>query len=72
MSFLNNEYKIASATPYEINFTGLKDWKNYKVEWWWEWELAMDTFKDLWTAMLLALIWIYLLLVWQFKNFRAA
>jgi len=70
--FLNNEYKIKSATPYEINYIWLKDWKNYKVEWWWEWELAIDTFKDLATAMLLALIWIYLLLVWQFKNFRVA
>jgi multidrug efflux pump subunit AcrB len=70
--FLNNEYKVTSWSPYEINYIGLKNWKNYLIEWWWEWELTMDTFKDLWVAMILALLWIYLILVWQFKNFRVA
>lgn len=71
-AFLNDEYKVTSWSPYEINYLGLKNWKNYIIEWWWEWELTMDTFKDLWVAMIIAILWIYLILVWQFKNFRVA
>ncbi|MFK7780229.1 MAG: efflux RND transporter permease subunit [Candidatus Gracilibacteria bacterium] len=70
--FLTNEYKIDFWNPYEINYIGLKDGKKYTVEWGGEWELTMDTFKDLGTAMILALLGIYLLLVGQFKNFRVA
>lgn len=70
--FLDNKYKIKSWNPYKIEYIWLQDWKNYKIEWWWEWELTMDTFRDLWIAMIVALIWIYLLLVGQFKNFRIA
>lgn len=71
-SFLWNDYKITNKNFYELNFTSLKDWKKYKIEWDWEWKLTMDTFKDLWTAMIIALLAIYFLIVWQFKSFKVA
>jgi len=71
-NFLWNDYKITNKNFYELNFTSLKDWKKYKIEWDWEWKLTMDTFKDLWTAMIIALLAIYFLIVWQFKSFKVA
>ncbi len=70
--FTQDIYKLKSWSPYEIVYTWLKDWREYKIEWWWEWELTLDTFRDLWIAMMIALVLIYLLLVGQFKNFRVA
>ncbi len=70
--FLWNDYKLDSWSPYEINFIWLKDWKKYKLEWWWEWKLTMDTFRDLGLAMALSLLAIYFLLVWQFASFSIA
>jgi len=69
---LEKNYKLVSWSPYELNYIWLKDWKKYKIEWWWEWELTMDTFRDLWIAMWLSLLAIYFLLVWQFASFRIA
>lgn len=68
--FENMWYKKISSTPYKIDFVWIKDWKNYRIEWWWEWEITMDTFRDLWTAMILSLLAIYFLIVAQFKSFR--
>ncbi len=70
--FLWNDYKVKSWNLYNINYTGLKDWKDYILEWWWEWQLTMDTFRDLWIAMALSLLTIYFVLVWQFKSFGIA
>lgn len=70
--FLWTEYKVDSRSLYKIDLIWLKDSKRYTIEWWWEWELTLDTFRDLWTAMIIALIWIYLILVWQFKSFSIA
>ncbi len=66
------QYKLVSWGPYEINYIWIKDWKNYKIEWWWEWELTMDTFRDLGLAMWLSLLAIYFVLVWQFASFWIA
>lgn len=63
-------YKKISSTPYRIDFIGLKDGKSYRIEWWWEWEITMDTFRDLGTAMILSLLAIYFLIVAQFKSFQ--
>lgn len=63
-------YKKISSTPYLINFVWIKDWKNYRVEWGWEWEITMDTFRDLWKAMIMSLLGIFFLIVAQFKSFR--
>lgn len=70
--FLWDNYKIKDWNLYEINYIGLKDWKTYTIEWWWEWEITMDTFKDLWIAMGISLLLIYLLLVGQFSSFGIA
>ena len=70
--FLNWEYEVVSWSPYEIEYRWLKDDKKYLLQWWWEWELTMDTFRDLWLAMWLSLLAIYFLLVWQFASFRIA
>ncbi len=70
--FLWKDYRLIDSSFYDLTFEWIKDWKTYKIEWDWEWKLTMDTFRDLWTAMILALIAIYFLIVWQFKSFRIA
>jgi len=70
--FLGEDYKIKSWNLYKFEYIWLKDWKNYILEWWWEWELTMDTFRDLWIAMMISLLAIYFVLVWQFKSFGIA
>lgn len=70
--FLWDEFALESWNPYAINYIWLNDGKSYSVEFLWEWELTMDTFKDLWIAMFIALLWIYFILVWQFKSFRVS
>ncbi len=71
-SFLENNYKLKSWGPYDLKYVWLKDWKEYKIEWWWEWKLTMDTFRDLGIAMWISLLAIYFLLVWQFASFTIA
>jgi len=71
-SFLWDDYKIKDWDLYQITYIGLKDWKDYILEWWWEWELTMDTFRDLWMAMAISLLAIYFVLVWQFGSFWIA
>lgn len=70
--FITDKYKVVSWNPYHITYLWLDDWKTYKIEWWWEWELTVDTFRDLWIAMMLSLLAIYFLLVWQFASFKIA
>ncbi len=64
-----DNYKVESWNLYSITYRGLQDWKRYVIEWWWEWELTMDTFRDLWIAMAISLLAIYFLLVGQFRSF---
>jgi len=70
--FVWEDYKVVSWSPYYIEYKWLKDGKTYILEWGWEWELTMDTFRDLWIAMWLSLLAIYFLLVWQFASFWIA
>ncbi len=70
--FLWNEFKMKFWSPYRIDLTWLKDGKTYSIEWWWEWKLTIDTFRDLWIAMAISLLAIYLMLVWQFRSFWVA
>lgn len=63
-------YRKISSTPYLINFVWIKDGKQYRVEWGWEWEITMDTFRDLGKAMIMSLLAIFFLIVAQFKSFR--
>jgi len=71
-NFLWDDYEVIWWNPYWIEYKSLNDSKIYKLEWWWEWELTIDTFKDLWLAMIISLLAIYFLLVWQFSSFRVA
>jgi multidrug efflux pump subunit AcrB len=70
--FIWKDYKIDSWNLYKIEYLGLSDWKRYIIEWWWEWDLTMDTFRDLWMAMAISLLAIYFVLVWQFASFWIA
>ena len=45
------------------------DGKEYILEWWGEWELTMDTFRDLGLAMIFSLFVIYFIIVTQFGSF---
>lgn len=70
--FLSNELIIKSFSPYKIEYIWVNDEKSYILEWWWEWELTLDTFRDLWIAMFISLLAIYFLLVAQFSSFWIA
>lgn len=71
-NFLWSDYKFLWWDFYWLHFEWLKDAKKYDVEWDWEWKLTMDTFRDLWTAMILAILAIYFLIVGQFASFAVA
>ncbi|MDD3646447.1 MAG: efflux RND transporter permease subunit [Candidatus Gracilibacteria bacterium] len=70
--FLGDDYKVIGWSPYEIKYIGLNDGKSYTLEWGGEWELTMDTFRDLGIAMGISLLAIYFLLVGQFASFSIA
>lgn len=70
--FLKNDYKLVSFSPYKIVYEGLTDGKKYIIEWSGEWELTLDTFRDLGMAMWISLLAIYFLLVGQFASFGIA
>lgn len=67
--FEKSGYKKISATPYGITFIWIKDGKKYEIRWWGEWELTMDTFRDLGLAMIFSLFVIYFIIVTQFWSF---
>ncbi len=62
-------YQKISATPYGITFRGIQDGKTYQIKWGGEWELTMDTFRDLGLAMIFSLFVIYFIIVTQFSSF---
>lgn len=70
--FLGNNYKFLWWDFYWLHYEWIKDWKKYDIIWDGEWKLTMDTFRDLGTAMIIAIIAIYFLIVWQFRNFSVA
>ncbi|MDD2907571.1 MAG: efflux RND transporter permease subunit [Candidatus Gracilibacteria bacterium] len=70
--FLDQKYEVIKSGFYGIEYRGIEDGKIYKLEWDGEWKLTMDTFRDLGTAMILALIAIYFLIVGQFRSFGVA
>ena len=70
--FLGEEYIVTKKNFYEIEFLGLKDGHTYTLAWDGEWKLTMDTFRDLGSAMILAIGLIYLLIVGQFRSFAVA
>lgn len=62
-------YRKISASPYAIHFENIHDGKEYILEWGGEWELTMDTFRDLGLAMIFSLFVIYFIIVTQFGSF---
>jgi len=70
--FVWKDYKLTDWNLYKLEYIWLHDWKKYVIEWWGEWELTMDTFRDLWMAMWISLLAIYFVLVWQFASFGIA
>lgn len=70
--FLAGKYELVDSSFYDITYKGLQDGKIYKLEWDGEWKLTMDTFRDLGTAMIIALLAIYFLIVGQFRSFAVA
>ena len=66
------KFKVESSNPYGVDIRSKETWENYHVTWWWERKLSMDTFRDLWMAMIIALLSIYFLMVAQFKSFKIA
>lgn len=42
----------------------------YWIQWDGEWKLTLDVFRDLGLAMLVAILLIYIILVWQFSSFK--
>lgn len=67
--FEETGYKKVSATPYRITFEKISDGREYVLQWGGEWELTMDTFRDLWLAMIFSLFVIYFIIVTQFGSF---
>lgn len=70
--FLWKDFKFIWWDFYWLHYLWLNDWKKYDIEWDWEWKLTMDTFRDLWTAMIIAILAIYFLMVGQFRSFAIA
>lgn len=64
------KYEKVGSGPYGIDFVGKEDGKKYRLDWGGEWELTMDTFRDMGLAMILSLLAIYFLVVGEFKSFR--
>lgn len=70
--FLEEKYEVVDSSFYDIIYQSKEDGKIYKLEWDGEWKLTMDTFRDLWTAMIIAILTIYFLIVGQFRSFTVA
>jgi multidrug efflux pump subunit AcrB len=68
--FEKSWYKRVSSTPYSMSFIWISDWKKYSIQWGGEWELTMDTFRDLGLAMIFSLFVIYFIIVTQFGSFQ--
>jgi len=68
-AFEQSGYRKIQSTPYGITFENEKDGKKYVLKWGGEWELTMDTFRDLGLAMIFSLFVIYFIIVTQFGSF---
>lgn len=64
------KYEKTASGPYGMEFVRKSDGKKFRIEWGGEWELTMDTFRDMGLAMILSLLGIYFLIVAQFKSFK--
>lgn len=67
--FEKSGFMKISSSPYGMKFKSNYDNYTYEIIWWWEWELTMDTFRDLGLAMIFSLFVIYFIIVTQFSSF---
>lgn len=70
--FWQGNFKVIGKNPYWVTIKSKETWQTYHINWWWERKLSLDTFRDLWIAMIIALLSIYFLMVAQFKSFKIA
>lgn len=68
-SFLQDKYEVLDVSFYWIKFKVLSSWEEINLKWGWEWETTMDTFRDLWLAMIMAIVSVIFILVGQFGKF---
>ena len=70
--FYDGRFKVESWNPYEVNIVDNQTKQHFKIAWGGERKISIDTFRDLWIAMMMALLAIYFLMVAQFKSFKIA
>jgi len=68
--FLNWKYKITKKWLYGVEIVDKITNKKFKINLGGEWELTLDTFRDMWIAMIIAFIGIFFMMVAQFKSFK--
>lgn len=68
-NFWDWRFEVVSWNLYWFNIKDIQNWNEYYIQLAWEWKITMDTFADLWVAMIIALLWIYFIMVAQFKSF---
>lgn len=67
--FLKNDYKVIKKCLYGVKLESLKDGAIYEILFDWEWKITLDTFKDMWVAMAIAILAIYFIMVAEFSSF---
>lgn len=68
-SFWGGRFEVVDWSLYEINLREIGTNIDYTVKFWWERELSMDTFKDLWLALALTLFALYIIVSIRFNGF---
>ncbi len=70
--FWQDKFEVLSWNPYWFELKEIATWDTYYIKFGGEREVTMDTFADLWLAMIIALLGIYFIMVSQFKSFSIA
>ncbi|MEW8508651.1 MAG: efflux RND transporter permease subunit [Candidatus Thiodiazotropha sp.] len=66
-----SDYKAPDGVAISPNWLGPpKNDSNTGIEWAGEWTVTFETFRDMGAAFAVALVLIYILVVWEFGNFR--
>lgn len=68
-NFWEDKYEVVEWNPYKVIVKDLLTNEEYIIKIAGEWELTLDTFRDLGLAMLIAFLAIYFVMVAQFKSF---
>lgn len=68
---LENEYLAPDGVAVDTHWLGApKNDSTTAIEWAGEWTVTYETFRDMGAAFVVALVLIYVLVVWEFGNFR--